>query len=348
MAKKEVEILTKKKGKTDKKFGKEPKDRTVEELLDYGIVNIDKPAGPTSHQIAAHVRDILHLKKAGHSGTLDPNVTGVLPTALGKATKIIQVLLKGGKEYVGVMHLHKEVELKELRKVFKKFLGKIKQLPPVRSAVKRQERIRTIYTFEIMEKDGKEVLFRTACQAGTYIRKLIHDVGQELGCGAHMAELRRTRAGPLKEDTLVRLQDLKDAYWYYKEKGNSKYIKSLIQPIENAVELLPKVWVFDSAINSLTHGANLKIPGISKYTSNIKKEELVAIMSLKNELIGLGTAKMNSFDIKKSDKGVVVTTHKILMEPGVYPKIEKEWKFFINSEKFAVFYKKELLSGNLI
>jgi H/ACA ribonucleoprotein complex subunit 4 len=150
---------------------------------------VDKPSGPTSHQISAYVKDILAIDKAGHSGTLDPKVTGVLPVTTGRATKGVQLLIKAGKEYVALMHIHKDIDEAEVRKACEEFIGKIQQLPPIRSSVKRQLRTRSIYYFEIIEIEGRDVLFRVGCEAGTYIRKLIHDLGQRLGCGAHMVTL---------------------------------------------------------------------------------------------------------------------------------------------------------------
>src|SRR3989338_6108317 len=165
-------------------YGKAPEERTIPELLKSGIVNIDKLKGPTSHEVADDVQKILHIKKAGHSGTLDPAVTGVQPVALEKASRITFFLLTAPKEYVGIMHLHKDVEEAALREAIKKFTGKIQQLPPVKSAVKRVERTREIYEFEILEIKNRDVLFRVKCQAGTYIRKICSDMGKELG-GAH-------------------------------------------------------------------------------------------------------------------------------------------------------------------
>ena len=186
------EIIVKKKAKTNPELGCKPEERTTEELIKYGIVNIDKVKGPTSHEISAYVQKILNIKKSGHSGTLDPAVTGILPVALENATRIVQALLKAGKEYIGIMHIHKEIDEKEIRKVCNEFIGKIKQKPPLKSAVKRVERYREVYYLEILEIDGKDVLFRIGCEAGMYIRKLVYQIGQKLGTGAHMAELRRT------------------------------------------------------------------------------------------------------------------------------------------------------------
>lgn len=285
--------------------------RTTEELIGYGIVNIDKPPGPTSHQVSDFVQKILHIKKAGHSGTLDPRVTGVLPVALGKATRIVQALLPAGKEYVGIMHLHKNVEEKKLKEVIKKFTGRIEQMPPIKSSVKRQLRKRDVYYFDIVEIKDKDVLFRVGCQAGTYIRKLCSDVGAKIG-GAHMAELRRTKAGCFDESTLVTLQDLTDAFYYHKQ-DNDKFLRHCIQPIENAVKHLPKVWILEPAIKTICHGADLAIPGVAKFESEINIKDTIAIMTLRNELIALGEARMSSAEIKRSEKGVAVKTKKVFM-----------------------------------
>lgn len=317
----ERKVLIRKEAETDKKFGCKPEERKTEEIVNYGIVNIDKPKGPTSHQVSDYVQKILHINKSGHSGTLDPAVTGVLPIALGRATRIVQTLLTAGKEYVAIIHLHKDVEENKLRETIKKyFVGKIQQMPPLKSSVKRQLRTRTVYYFDILEIDGKDVLFKVGTEAGTYIRKLIHDLGQKLKVGAHMAELRRTKAGPFDESTLFTLHELTDAYYFYKQETNEKFIRKVIQPVENGVGHLPKVWVFDSTVESLCHGIDLKVPGISKLNDNISKDENVAVMTLKNELIALGTAKMNSEEML-GDKGLAVKIEKVFMQPGSYVTI---------------------------
>ena len=165
-------VYVRKQFKTSDKFGKLPGKRTVDELINLGVVNVDKPAGPTSHQVSAYVQKILGIKKSGHSGTLDPNVTGVLPVALKKSTKVIQTLLKAGKEYVCLMHLHKPVKEYDLYKALEKFTGKINQLPPIKSSVKRQLRERTVYYIDVLSIQDQDVLFKVGCEAGTYVRKL--------------------------------------------------------------------------------------------------------------------------------------------------------------------------------
>ena len=312
-------ILVKTEFKTDSKLGCKPEERKTEEIINYGVININKCQGPTSHQVSDFVQKILHINKSGHSGTLDPHVHGVLPVAVGRATRIVQILLKSGKEYVGVMHLHKDVQETKLKETIKRnFTGKIKQVPPLKSSVKRVKREREIYYFDILEKDGQDVLFVVGCEAGTYIRKLIHDLGQKLKVGAHMQELRRTKAGPFNEETLFTLQDLTDAYHFYKKESNDKFLRKIIQPVENAIEHLPKIWGFDTTIDTLCHGADLNIPGISKLNDEIYKDDAVAIMTLKDELIALGKATLNSKEIVRKDKGLAVKTEKVFMEPETY------------------------------
>ncbi|MBI4152571.1 RNA-guided pseudouridylation complex pseudouridine synthase subunit Cbf5 [Candidatus Woesearchaeota archaeon] len=295
-------------------FGKLPEERTTEEMIHYGIVNIDKPKGPTSHQTSDYVKKILHIDKAGHSGTLDPQVSGVQPVALGKATRIVQFLLTAPKEYVCVMHLHKDVEEAKVHEIVKQFIGKIKQLPPVKSAIKRQLREREIYEFEILEIEGREVLFRVRCQAGTYIRKLCHDLGQALGAGAHMVELRRTQAGPFTEkDNLITLNDLDDAIHFYRDENNDTFLRHCIQPMEKALKHISKCWIFDTTIQSVTHGRALAIPGISKL-ENFRKGETVAIMTLKDELVAIGEAMMSGVEINTKDRGIALKISKVFMD----------------------------------
>jgi H/ACA ribonucleoprotein complex subunit 4 len=315
------EILVKKETETSWDYGKDPEKRDIEELINYGIVNINKSSGPTSHQVSDYVQRILGIKKSGHSGTLDPGVTGVLPIALEKATRIVQTLLKSGKEYVCLMYVHKQIFEKEIKDKLKEFTGKIKQLPPIRSAVKRRLRTREVYYINILEMEGQYVLFKVGCEAGTYIRKLVHDFGKSLNSGAHMVQLIRTKAGPFNDSSWHSLHDLKDAYEFYKE-GNEKEIRNIILPIEMAVEHLPKIWVHDSTVNSLCHGASLNIPGISKL-NNFGEDEVVAVLTLKNELIGLGISKMISEEILEKEKGFAIKMNKIFMDRNIYGTSQK-------------------------
>jgi H/ACA ribonucleoprotein complex subunit 4 len=315
-------VIKDEKAETNPKWGFPPDKRPIEMHMQFGVINLDKPPGPTSHEVVAWVKRLLNLQKAGHGGTLDPKVTGVLPVALERATRVVQALLPAGKEYVALMHLHGDVPEDKIRAVMKEFEGEIIQRPPLRSAVKRRLRTRKVYYIEILEIDGKDVLFRVGVEAGTYIRSLIHHIGLALGVGAHMAELRRTRSGPFKEDeTLITLHDLIDAYHFWKEDGIEEYFRKAIQPMEKAVEHLPKVWIRDSAVAAVTHGADLAVPGIVKLHKGIKHGDLVAIMTLKDELVALGKAKMNTQEMLTKTKGIAVDVEKVFMPREWYPKM---------------------------
>lgn len=302
------------------KYGKDPWNRPLEELLQKGIVVIDKPAGPTSHQVTSWVKRMLEARKAGHSGTLDPGVTGVLPIVLNDSTKIVPALLKAGKEYVGVMYLHGDVEEKKLKDVVKKFEGEITQLPPARSAVKRDFRQRTVYYLNVLGINGREVLFKTAVQAGTYIRKLCHDIGEELGVGANMKLLRRVRAGPFTESTAATMHELHEAWGYYKETGDEKLIRKIVRPIEDGVLMLPKVYAKDSAIGSITHGAKLGVNGVSQVEESFRVGKLSAIMNSSGELVAIGNGLMNAGDTVKLWEGNAVKTDRVVMEKDRYPR----------------------------
>lgn len=319
----EKTILTKKESESSPRYGRHPSQRTTDELISSGIVVIDKPDGPSSHQVSAYVKQILKLDAAGHSGTLDPGVTGVLPVAVGNGTRIVQSLLTAGKEYVCLMHLHKEVPEEQLRKVIEEqFVGKIKQLPPIKSAVKRQWRFRKVYYIDILDIKGQDVLFAVGCQAGTYIRKLCHDIGTALGVGAHMAQLRRTKAAGFSETHMATLQDLTDALYYYRSERNEAPLRRILLPIESGVEHMAKIWVHDSAVDALCNGVQLKLPGISKVDSDIQAEDLIAVMTLKDELILVGQALMPSKQML-GEKGIAVKTHQVFMKPGTYPKQDR-------------------------
>ena len=314
------EILVKSREETDPRYGCDPEKRELKEYLGNGVVNLDKPPGPTSHQVTSWVKKILNLKKAGHSGTLDPKVTGVLPIALENATKIVQALLLSEKEYICLMSLHGNVSDDKLRKIFNYFQGEIFQTPPLRSSVKRGLRKRRVYQLKILERENREVLFNVRCESGTYIRKLCHDMGLVLGVGAHMRELRRTKAGPFDENSIVKLHDLKDAYEFYLEDNDESYLRRYILPVEKAVQHLKKIWIKDSAIAAVCHGANLNAPGVSKLEKGIQKNELISLFSLKNELVALGRSIKTSEEIYEMKTGTVVDLERVIMSPDVYPK----------------------------
>ncbi|MCX8172951.1 MAG: RNA-guided pseudouridylation complex pseudouridine synthase subunit Cbf5 [Archaeoglobaceae archaeon] len=248
---------------SDEKYGCHPLQRSMEEHIKKGFVCLDKPMGPTSHEVVVWVRKILEVQKTGHAGTLDPRVTGVLPVFIETATKLVKFLQESEKEYVCLMRLHDDVEEKNLREVFKMFIGKIYQKPPLKSAVKKQLRIREIYKMEILEISGRDVLFKVSTESGTYIRKLCKDIGEVLGVGAHMQELRRIKTGNFIEEECYTLQDLLDAFIFWKEEKEEKYLREIIKPMEVAVSQIPKIVIKDTAVDAICHGANLSIKGVA-------------------------------------------------------------------------------------
>ncbi|WP_457548524.1 RNA-guided pseudouridylation complex pseudouridine synthase subunit Cbf5 [Archaeoglobus sp.] len=309
---------------TDERYGCSPFRRPMEDYIRKGFVCIDKPMGPSSHEVVVWVRRILEVEKTGHTGTLDPRVTGVLPIMIEQATKLVQILQGSEKEYVCLMRLHGDVKREDVEKVMKMFEGKIYQRPPLKSAVKKRLRIREVKKIEILEIDGRDVLFKVTTEAGTYIRKLCTDIGEVIGCGAHMQELRRTRTGIFTEEMSYTLQDLLDAYVFWKEEGEERYLRRIIKPMELAVADIPKVVVKDTAVDAICHGADLTARGVCYIEKNVKKGRRVAIFTLKGELVALGVATMDAEEMLRAKKGVVVDVTRVIMERGVYPRAWKK------------------------
>jgi H/ACA ribonucleoprotein complex subunit 4 len=295
-------------------FGCYPGARPLEDYIKNGIIVLDKPSGPTSNQIDNWVKEILNIKKCSHAGTLDPRASGVLLIALENATKLMPILLSSKKEYVGIIHLHGDVNKNKIKKVFKEFIGKVKQIPPLKSAVARKEREREIYYLEILEINGKDILFKVECEAGFYVRRLAVDIGKKLGVKSHLQELRRTKSGNFSEESVITLQNLMDAV-------EENRIKEVILPMELAVETVGKIIISDTSINNICNGSPLYVGGIIRLEDNIKKEDWIAIFSLKGELIAIGKAFMNSEDIFKKKRGLAVKTDRVLMKKGTYPNI---------------------------
>src|SRR5947209_11253249 len=247
-------------------------------------------------------------------------VTGVLPLALEDATKTIQAFLLTGKEYVCLMALHADVEEKKIQTVLKEFVGDILQRPPVRAAVRRDVRKRRIYYIRDLELDGREVLFRVGCQAGTYIRKLVYDVGEVLGVGAHMRELRRTRAGSFTEQDSFSLYDLMQLS---EANGEEREVvaRRMVKPMESAFEYVPRIYIRDSTVSSICHGAELAVPGIVRLSEGIVPKMSIALFTLKDELVALSRALMSSDQMMKEDHGLAAKPVRVIMPAETYPRL---------------------------
>ncbi len=207
-------------------------------MKDYGLIIVDKPVGPTSHNIVSLVRRGTQIRKVGHAGTLDPRASGVLVLCLGAATRLSEYLSTSVKSYQAVIRFGSSTRtydsdgdvirqtglmprLREIQTVIPSFLGEIEQVPPPFSAIKVKGRKAyemarageefdlgprkvTIYKLEVASFDPPDLTLEVDCSAGTYIRSLAHDLGERLSAGAHLAGLRRTRAGPFTlEDAVV-------------------------------------------------------------------------------------------------------------------------------------------------
>ena len=282
------------------------KEKTIKELLEFGIINIDKSSGPTSFDVSEFVKKKLNLRKTSHFGTLDPKVTGVLPIALNRACKLTGFFLGEDKEYIGIMRIHEDISQKDVEKAIKeKFLGIIKQTPPVKSRVKRQEREREVKAFEILEKDEQNFLFRAECQGGTYIRKLVSDLGEHLKTGAHMLELRRIRAGIFGENGIF-FKDEKHSAGIFKEndekypivslydfekavdeytKGNEQELRKIIIPAEIVCEVYPIVQVKEENLIKILTGKPIYTQDLEKIEKAYKKN--IVCIFCKDKFIGM-------------------------------------------------------------
>ena len=282
-----------------------------------GIVVVDKPRGPSSHQVAAWVGEILGVD-VGHAGTLDPQVSGVLVVMLGRAVRLARLLLRHEKEYVCLMRLHGDVDEARVHAVAEEFVGRIYQRPPVRSAVKRQLRIRRIHALEVLEVEGRLVLFRVTCEAGTYIRSLCHHLGLVAGCGGQMVELRRTRSGAFGEGDAVTLHALKDAAVRAAE-GDRAALDAMLLPVEVAVPDLKAIVIGDRAVDAVCHGAALAGVGVTELPP-FAAGETVALVTRKGEFVALARTLVPSEATAPGKAGLVAAPETVFMEPGTYPR----------------------------
>ena len=296
-----------------------PDDRSVEALLSFGVINLDKPAGPSAHQVAGWVRDLaadvvsemsdegLGVDRAAHAGTLDPKVTGCLPMVLGDATRMAQVFLEGRKEYVSVLELHGPAPA-NIESVLQEFEAPLYQKPPRKSAVSRRLRVREIYGLSLLDLADRQALIRVQCESGTYIRKLCHDLGLALGTGGHMGHLRRTATDPFDDSTLVTLQEFVDALVFAQE-GDETLLREVVSPAERALTHLPSVTIAPSAARNVATGAPVYAPGVISADDDIEAGALVACYTPNGSAVCLGTMAGGPTD----DKGVVVDLERVLV-----------------------------------
>ncbi|CAK7223965.1 centromere/microtubule-binding protein cbf5 [Sporothrix curviconia] len=305
--------------------GSAPLRRDLKSYISSGVINLDKPSNPSSHEVVAWIKRILRVEKTGHSGTLDPKVTGCLIVCVDRATRLVKSQQGAGKEYVCIARLHGKVAggEAEVARALETLTGALFQRPPLISAVKRQLRIRSIYESKVIEFDNERGLFVfwASCEAGTYMRTLCVHLGLLLGVGAHMQELRRVRSGAMDETmNLVTLHDVLDAQWLYDNTRDESYLRSIIQPLESLLLSYKRLVVKDSAVNAVCYGAKLMLPGLLRYESGIELHEEVVLMTTKGEAIAIGIAQMSTVEMSTCDHGVVAKVKRCIMERDLYPR----------------------------
>ncbi|KAL7443343.1 hypothetical protein ACHAXH_009158 [Discostella pseudostelligera] len=304
--------------------GSSPLSRSLKDHISTGVINLDKPANPSSHEVVSWIKRILRVEKTGHSGTLDPKVTGCLIVCIDRATRLVKAQQSAGKEYVGVVRLHSAIEdSKVLHRAVETLTGALFQLPPLISAVKRQLRIRTIYESKLIEYDAKRNLgiFWVSCEAGTYVRTLCVHLGLLVGTGGHMQELRRVRSGVLDEsDNLCTMHDVMDAQHVYDTTKDEKYLRRVVMPLEILLTNYKRIVVKDSAVNAICYGAKVMIPGLLRFADDIDINTEVVLMTTKGEAIAVGIAQMTTAVMATVDHGVVAKIKRVIMERDTYPR----------------------------
>lgn len=304
--------------------GMSPLRRSIQEYLRYGVINLDKPANPSSHEVVAWIKRILRVDKTGHSGTLDPKVTGCLIVCIDRATRLVKAQQSAGKEYVGIVRLHAALESEhKLYKAVETLTGQLFQRPPLIAAVKRQLRIRSIYQSKMIEYDPKRHLgvFWVACEAGTYIRTLCVHLGLLVGTGGHMQELRRVRSGILGEnENLVTMHDILDAQYLYDSAKDESYLRRAVMPLEVVLTSYKRVVVKDSAVNAICYGAKLMSPGLLRFADNIETGDEIVMITTKGEAIATGIAQMTTAVMATVDHGCVAKIKRVIMERDTYPR----------------------------
>ena len=304
--------------------GSSPTQRPLEEHLKYGVINLDKPANPSSHEIVAWIKKILEVEKTGHSGTLDPKVTGCLIVCLNRATRLVKAQQSAGKEYVGIVKFHNPIEDKSVvEDCLKRLQGACFQRPPLISSVKRELRVRTIYDYKLIEFDKEKnmAIFWISCEAGTYVRTMCVHMGLLAKTGGHMQELRRVRSGILKEDeSMVTMHDVLDAQYVYKQTKKEDYLRRVVRPLEILLTNYPRIVIKDSAVNAICYGAKLTVPGVLRFEANIENGKEIVLITTKGEAIAIAIAEMTSSVLASCDHGIVCKTKRVIMDRETYPR----------------------------
>merc|ERR1711899_264597 len=305
-------------------FGASPLKRDITNYIKSGFINLDKPANPSSHEVVAWIKRILRVDKTGHSGTLDPKVTGCLIVCIDRATRLVKSQQSAGKEYVAIYRLHESVDKKRVQQELERLKGALFQRPPLISAVKRQLRVRTVYESKLIEHDEKRNLgiFWVSCEAGSYIRTMCVHLGLLLGTGAQMQELRRVRSG-IQDETdggLCTLHDVLDAQWLYDNHKDESYLRRVIKPLEALLTNHKRIIMKDSSVNAVCYGAKVMLPGVLRYDDGIELGQEIVVCTTKGEAICIALAQMTTATMASCDHGVVAKIKRVIMERDTYPR----------------------------
>jgi H/ACA ribonucleoprotein complex subunit 4 len=308
---------------TPQPFGSSPLTRPLDLHMLYGIINLDKPVNPSSHEVVSWIKRILKCEKTGHSGTLDPKVSGCLLVCLNRATRLVKAQQTAGKEYVAVVRFHSKPPggRPSVVQALEQLTGALFQRPPVISAVKRQLRVRTVYQNTLMDYDEEKAMavFHCKCEAGTYIRTLCIHVGLLLGVGAHMQELRRVKSGCLTEnDNMATMHDVLDAQYVFENMGKEDYLRRVVMPLERILVTFPRIILKDSAVNAVCYGAKLMIPGVLRFEKDIEVGKECVAVTTKGEAVAVMVAQMTTAVIAAVDHGVVAVIKRVVMERDTY------------------------------
>ena len=308
---------------TSSDHGCAPADRSIDQLFESGFILLDKAPGPSSHQISAWARDMMGLEKLGHGGTLDPFATGLLPLLAGKAMRLTGRILTHDKSYLAILKIGREVERSELDEKMNLLTGKVYNVPPEISAVRVQVRTRKISRFEILDFDGTTILTHIECEAGTYVRTMARDLGLLLDTPVVLKELRRPSSGEFSLSQAITMQQLADAYWLWKENGDSSAIIRILHPVEDMLSGVPKVVIKDGAAAALSHGAPLLRPGVVSIPDNLGVGSEVLLVTMKGEAVALANLVQPSKVIPEMTQGEVAKPNCVLMKEDTYPR---SWK----------------------
>ncbi|MFW0871442.1 MAG: RNA-guided pseudouridylation complex pseudouridine synthase subunit Cbf5 [Patescibacteria group bacterium] len=286
-----------------------------------GLIVLDKEAKITSHDEVDRLRQIYKTRKVGHSGTLDPKVTGILVCGIGKGTKVLEYVLLGAKTYEAQIEFHKKLEQADFENVLVQFRGTIEQMPPHKSRVKRARREREVYKLELLDfaPNGRSARFRARVERGTYIRTLCHNMGQVLGVGAHMGTLRRIQAGPYSLShtptyTTKQLQKWR-RYTSYPLVGlwYSYRLARAIRPIEDLTSQLPQIIIADELASIIASGSPLYAPGVIA-SDSYNAGDTLCISTEQGRAIAIARASQSSIERRDMDRGIVAVMDKVLID----------------------------------